>query len=573
MAVTTEHGATLRVHPHVGMAQISGTPVSEARFRSLLARHTIEDWLQTIGKMSRALDDLPPGSGQLDCEIAAYLGPLTKRALRVIDEEGRFVSQGALNTVAREALFWGADGEPVGFDDQGRREIAWALLGAVDLFEDQQPVVGVPESEAHAVLASLMLRRIARPYGHLRNRIPRTHRLFVDLPNAHPELAAGFDFDARSRELCGVEIARYLAICFTFHSRFGTANLRDPSQWILALDYYLAASSVSEDEFRSVIGTVSATPDELLADYEHEIGEGFSGIDDHRPLVRRPICEVRPSAFVPIDFEALGERLLGDGIYWRLKPVKDPDRSDFGAVVGKMLEEHLYEVIRDVCPAPAPPGPDRLFREKRYRVSAGGVSSPVDSPDIVLFDDQAVMVCEIGANPVNVRDTIHRGSIASFDADVQNVLIPRVQQLHRKIDDIRRGALTYDREITSSTRIEPVVCLLDGFPLAPFVRERIDSAIAASGYLDLPYVGRLSILGAEDIEVACGAIETRGHSMTDLLAGHAADDNVKDWPLSDYVRKLTGELPITSLLTREFDRVTAAITDEIRPEDASGASV
>lgn len=277
--------------------------------------------------------------------------------------------------------------------------------------------------------------------------------------------------------------------------------------------------------------------------------------------MRRPICEVRPGAFVPVDFQALGERLVGDGLYWRLRPLTDPGRSAFGATVGRMLEEHLYEVIRDVYPAPAPGETDRLFRERRYRVS----SDPADGPDLVLFDDPAVMLCEVGANSINVRDTLHRGSVSSLDADINEVLVPRAKQLHRKIEHIRGGALTYEREITSATRIEPVVCFLDGFPMAPNVRQRIDSAINASGYLNLPNVGRLSILGAEDFEVACGAVERYGHCMTDLLSGHAANDQFKDWTLGDYVRYRTGELPITALLAREYQRVTTSFMDVVRP--------
>jgi hypothetical protein len=553
-----------RITPSMGMKQVRGVPVSEADFRNKVQRHTTEDWLQTLGKMSRALDDHPPASGHLDQDLARYLGPHSRRALDLVAAGSRFVFQAALNTLAREALFWGADGLPVGFTDQGRREIAWALLGAVDLFDDKEPLEGLSTEKRDSILASLLLRRIARPYSHLRNRIPRTHRLFIDLPATHAA-TIGFDFDKRCRELCGVGIARYLAICFTFYTRFGTADLRDPGQWILSHDYYRTASSVSESEFKSVIGTVSATPDELRAEYENEIRDGLSGIDDHRPLVRRPICEVRPGAFVPIDFHALGERLVGDGVYWRLRPLTEPERSAFGAAVGRMLEEHLYNVLRDVCPEPATSEPDRLFRERRYRVRVGHASNPADGPDLVLFEDEAVMVCEVGANPINVRDTLHRGSVSSLDADIQEVLIPRAEQLHRKIEHMRSGLLAYERQIDAATRIEPAVCFLDGFPMAPIVRERIDSAIDTSGYLKLPKVGRLSILGAEDFEVACGAVEKHGHRMTDLLAGHEASAQFRDWTLADYVRDRTGELPITDLLAREFQRVTTAFTDVIRP--------
>src|SRR6266511_1065666 len=304
--------ALTRLAMHVGMRELCGAPVSQDVFRRVLSRHAVEDWLQTLGKASRVIEALPPASGQLDRELAAHLGAHANRAAHVIDAGGRFVSQAAINTVAREALIFGAEGDPVGFDSRGYSDLAWALLGAIDLFEDRRPIGDLEAAEADAVLASLFLRRIARPYSHLRNRLPRTYRLFVDLPQRHPDLASGFDFDASCRHLSGVSLARYLATSFTFHARFGTATA--PENWLLTYAYFRSVSSISETEFRGVIDTVSATPDELRSEYETEAAHGRSGIDDHRPLVRRPICEVRPGVFIPIDFEALGERLIGDGV-------------------------------------------------------------------------------------------------------------------------------------------------------------------------------------------------------------------------------------------------------------------
>src|SRR5205823_2263361 len=121
------------------MNEVHGAPVSEAGFRDLLARHPVEDWLQVVGKLSRRLDDLPPPSRDLDEALAGHLGPLEQPALRRIGQGGRFVTSATLNTLAREALFWGSDGFPRGFDDQGTRDLARALLGVVDLFEDRRP--------------------------------------------------------------------------------------------------------------------------------------------------------------------------------------------------------------------------------------------------------------------------------------------------------------------------------------------------------------------------------------------------------------------------------------------------
>jgi hypothetical protein len=52
--------------------------------------------------------------------------------------------------------------------------------------------------------------------------------------------------------------------------------------------------------------------------------------------------------------------------------------------------------------------------------------------------------------------------------------------------------------------------------------------------------------------------------MGELLSQHASDPDWSEWPLRDYIRKVTGEQPMTRLISAEFDRVIAAITDELR---------
>jgi hypothetical protein len=162
--------------------------------------------------------------------------------------------------------------------------------------------------------------------------------------------------------------------------------------------------------------------------------------------------------------------------------------------------------------SPHHPADERLFREKKFAAGRHG-------PDVLICDDDAVVVCEIGANEVNVRDTLHRGSVDALDKDIERVLLPRVEQVRKKIDALRSGAFSYPRAISESTRIEPVVCLLDGFPIAPYVRNRIDDAVTASRLLDVPNVGRIAILSAEEFELACATVESRSGSMSGLLSG------------------------------------------------------
>ena len=535
-----------RAHVTLGFREITGAPASDAALRAVIGRHPLEDWLQTIGKLSREAARLPSGDPTPDRALAHELGPLSAAALHAIDRGGRFVHPSSLNTCRARQSFTRPQVIRAGGERASCGDLARGLLSVNDLFEDADP-----EVDPERVVESLLLRRIARPPLQLRNTIPRTYRLFVDLPARFPELSDGFDLDARAQAIAGMSLARYIAITFTFFIRFDQAKV--PDEWVLTSSYY-PTTSVSADEFERAVRTVSATPAEWRAMYAAESREGRRGADDHRPIVVRPICEIRPGAFIPVDFAVLGERMVGDGVYWRLRPIDDAGKTRYGSTVGKLLEQHLYEVARAVYPDNAED--DRLFRERGYGHGLHG-------PDRVVVDEDAVMICEVGATGVNVRETLQRGSLEALDHDIREVLIPRAEQLHRKIEDIRAGTLTYPGHQIADKRIQPVVCLLDGFPIAPLLRRRIDSALAAAGLLEQADVGRLSVVSAEEFELACATVELGGRSMTQLLEGHSRHQELASWPLRDFIRKLVGELPMSRLISAEFERAVEAIVQEV----------
>jgi hypothetical protein len=530
-----------------GFRQLTGSGATEGALRSVLARHPLEDWLQTIGKINKEHARLPPDDAAFDRSLASELGPNARAALSKIDIEGaRCVSPSSLNTLAREALFASPE-VPTRSWPTGLGDFARALLSVIDLFDVPRPHA----VDAEETVMSLLLTRAARPSPPLRSTLVRTYRLFVDLPSRCPELLS-CSLDERSQELFGMDVARYLALCMTFFVRFDQASR--PDEWILSTNYY-PSTSISADEFNRAVRSVSATPEEFRTTFQKEFDAGYSGLDDDRPFILRPICEVRPGAFIPIDFGALGDRLIGDGVYWRLRPTDQQGKTEYGATIGRLLERHLWEVARSIYPVASKPEDEHLFLESKFH--------GFDGPDITVFDDNALMICEIGVDQVNVRDTIHRGSLPAFDRDVTEVVLPRIAQLRRKIDAIRSGAFRYLRHVDPSARIVPMICLLDGFPIAPLLRARLDSAISDSGLLNLDNITRVAIVSADEFELACATVEQGRATMTQLLEGHASDPTTREWPFRDYVRKITGEQPWTRFSDSQFQNAVANVVTEV----------
>ena len=61
-----------RISLHMGMEHVRGTPLSEADFHRILARHTVEDWLHTQTCMNT---EWPRAESNLRAQIRSSAEP------------------------------------------------------------------------------------------------------------------------------------------------------------------------------------------------------------------------------------------------------------------------------------------------------------------------------------------------------------------------------------------------------------------------------------------------------------------------------------------------------------------
>lgn len=106
---------------------------------------------------------------------------------------------------------------------------------------------------------------------------------------------------------------------------------------------------------------------------------------------------------------------------------------------------------------------------------------------------------------------------------------------------------------------------LDGFPFAPTLRERIDDAVAVSGYLQQPNLGRLEILSADELEALLGEVDRAGASLSGLLNEFALDTELRRWTMRDYLIARRGGLTRTQFVEKEWKAITAELAQELLP--------
>jgi hypothetical protein len=558
---------------YVRFDAIFGRSISKTQLAKRLGQLSLEDCLQSAGKLSFLLtEDRRDDADAFVMEVFRSDPTVLARLQTAILQGDKIVFTQRLLALARYALVYADPNRPPGdFSQQPQklRLFAEALLGAGDLADQdgQSMQMARTTEERREWLLSWRLRRMGMPHRTPRNSIPRTFRVYVDLPRRRPELLTAGPIDADFTNQVGLSLTRYLAMALGVAQRFSFWS-QEPDTWVLG-DPYWQNTTITPQEFARATGKIAIALSDMQRLMRQQVRDG-AGLDDVRPFVLHPLIEIDPGRFLAVHVEALTDAMLGDGLFWRLKP--DPAASaqqkrDFGEVLGHLLEEHCVEVAQSVYPAPTR-GAAPLFREIHY---AGG-----DGPDLAVFDREAIAFVEIGSDRPDMVKTVGLGNLASFDADVDRIILKRARQLSRKIDDYRSGRLTYTGHLPQGNEtVYPVICLADGFPLGgtPGIAggpvpvslyQRILDRVAQVGCLLQPGVAPVTIISVEELEHLCACVE-QGTELTQLLADRFASP-YRDEPFVHYFVATQGTTPdLPHLLQRDFDAATRELAQQLFP--------
>lgn len=545
---------------YVTYSDTFGKPITEADLVTRVETLSLNDCLQSVGKLSHLLASQDP---QALSEIRQFVlaGLRTPGAAFLVDGMVRYggrrlVFAKQLMALARLALLHAEDRPPDSFDEQKDRwRFVEALLGVLDVYGREESVANVQNGvEAEEWMASFRLRRVGMPPRLVRQSIVRAVRIFIDLPQQQPDLVTSVSPTQAFEAAVGVPLERYLAICFAAITRFSVWD-KSPDSWLLSKHFWVN-STVTDEEFTRTIATVAATPSQLRHAFQSLMERGQNSIDDIRPFILHPLIELEAGIYTPVDVEALGDTLIGDGLFWRLKPApaaSQQEKSDFGETLGHLLEQHCLDVAESVYGLEG--SPRRLFAEFKY--------SEGDGPDLVIADDRAAAFIEIGIDRPNLRDTVIRGDLASYDGDVQGLILPRAEQLDRKIQHALDGTLGFQGAPADCLhRIHPVICFWDGFPLRRYLYQRIENAVQTAGFLKQPEVAPLSIISVQELEQLLGLV-SKGESLTDVLRRHVIG-SLRDEPLNDFLHETFGrDVELPPALAADFAGIASRLAAQL----------
>lgn len=538
----------------ISQQELIGRRTSMKRLSLLMRKLSLADVLFVLAGWARRLEK---GEGrQLDIQVASKYPVVGKAVLREIALGRPLIFPTRLAAVAKLALEH-AD-RRAGDEFGGSRldaDFAEIVVGVVDHFAYR----GANKEER---ILSLMLQQVARPDAHLATSVARYHRLLVDLPGIHPDLDDA-KFDLRVLKRNGQSITRQLALAFAIWVKFHEDSLQD--HWQFGSEF-LVETGLRNTDISPIQTAMSGTPDDLRQEIVKERSAGYGAPYDLRPFSLKPICEIEPGRFVPVHLGAISERLLSDGLYWRVRYLfqsSDAQKTAFGKTMGAMLEEHCAEVLDKPYPR-AQRHVGRLYREHRYGAH--------DGADFAIFEGDRAAFIEVGTDRPNWRDVLDRGDVDAYRSDIELLLRHRIEQLDRKISHFRAGQLCFEGQASVFTsEIYPVICLLDGFPTAPRLRDEIDLRIRAWNLLaGLP---RLTIISTEELEMLAALVRTKRVTMSNIIAGYTISSE-RDEPIRNYLLSTFGDFR-DPFMSSESERVMSLVKSELfaRKSDAVGHPV
>jgi hypothetical protein len=296
------------------------------------------------------------------------------------------------------------------------------------------------------------------------------------------------------------------------------------------------------EDARRVLRELS-TPVDALREATRELrsSDAFE-LFDPRPFASCPLIEISEDVFVPSDPAMMLVRLIGDGIWWRMRLGYRAQRDGnavFQAAVGRLFETYLNELTSEAFGSTV-----GVFGEAEYRCGALGL-------DLTIACPEALLAIEAGVQRPHVESMFLAAAPGAFERSVEDIIIPRVRgQLARKARMLASGEIPRPPG-GQNKPILPVLVLIDGFPQGPVLNNWIVRAgraegLGADGILDL------LVLGAAEWEALCGVVEARHVSPAAVIV--AWKRAATDADFLDVLDSQFGGSLVPSYVARSSDR-------------------
>jgi hypothetical protein len=204
---------------------------------------------------------------------------------------------------------------------------------------------------------------------------------------------------------------------------------------------------------------------------------------------------------------------MTEGFYYRALAAAKADRRDthFRHHYASLVERYSFEILKEASSSPGLPGSGCVYSEATYKRR----KRTLHTPDVMIDCGTDLIFVEVFSGRLSFQSRV-RGTPEDLERDITKLVIDKVRQLSKRIDDYLDGAFEVP-DVTRDlvARIWPVLVTGSGLMMMEPLWDEIEERVAHA--LRQVRVQSLSIFDLSDLESVCALME-RGHSLPDLLS-------------------------------------------------------
>ena len=489
------------------------------------------------------------------------------------DDEASFIlfEETSLSAVLKMAcLSLPTDGPP---GQGGLRQFGEALLMANDLV-DQTPLTPTgedPETEEgrRAWVYYVFVVGLAQAHPNELNSLTRTFDLFLtDRPHLRND-PAYIDLPRLIEEATHVGPQPLWAVLFAFVSHFfaiNGENAHEAHAVIGRSTYFAEALTFSESEAEAFFTLVAGTIADLQAQMKRLYSPSAIRPFHILPLMGRPLASAGDAVFCPLLRHLVGK--MTDGIYHVLLnalPADSPSRDRFPVYVGSVFEDYVDQMMK------------RLVEKEKSRLAPrhrllkyvdastlADAARPSRGPatrscDGLLVYDGMVVLLETKAKFFTVDMRCGDDQTGFFDR-LDEMVLRAARQISATTDLILSGGLAgLGIDSATVTQLQPVVIVLQHFPMQPIIYNYLRQRVEQEGLLSQSGVLPFQCLDASDLELLETLAEA-GRPIRDLMELKVNDPWGRQQSLTNFMAARPDLAPSQTVRNPYLEKVWHGLT-------------
>jgi hypothetical protein len=468
-----------------------------------------------------------------------------------------------------------AEGRPA--EDLTKEEQArllWALLWIPDTILD--PDLGGDATLPGWELADERFLRFFVANGGLaghtafKHELARAHALYHVIANS-PTARRHRDYcplDGWLEERYGLDFVGLQTFGFSFFARSNVGDREGGALLYANKDYF--APNLLVAQYDKAIEAIAAPREWFEAEFSQSKEKPRRAAWEIQPFLRRPALLQRDGNAVVLGLRALEGWLSSTGAYYRLFDLArargEAEMERFRRFNGWLQERYVRQLTHIAHPYAnrrVLAGSGRVLGQQPYKVKRRGESM---TSDVAVDLGLDLVLVEVTTKRVTQRSLVD-GDIEAVIADVRAMVIKKMEQLGRVVDDLAaRRAVLPDVAFEFVDRVWPLVVVPDGLFHTPTLWAWLDQQ--SGGCLTRPAgakprIAPLVLLDAEEYEVLMGLVAA-GSSLISILELKTTplwrERDFKSMHLEHFGRE-AGQLPF---IDQEFRRGYRAMLNLLR---------